>query len=87
MGLLSGLELASILAVVGLLLILGTHIARERRGLNHLLLLLLVAVLLFALLSLSSLVVALFRFSLFLIVLFAVLIVSLTYTTIRCWIP
>jgi len=86
MGLLSGLEFASILVVVGLLLILGTRIARERRELN-LLPVLIVAVLLFALLSLSSLVVALFRFSLFLIVLVAVLIVSLTYTTIRRWIP
>lgn len=86
MGLLSGLEFASILVVVGLLLILRTQIARERRELN-LLPVLIVAVLLFALLSLSSLVVALFRFSLFLIVLVAVLIVSLTYTTIRRWIP
>jgi hypothetical protein len=82
MGLLSGLEFAFILVVVGLLLMLGTRIARERRGLSPLLLLI-VVVLFFALFSLSSLVVALFKFSLVLIVIVAVLIVSLMYTTIR----
>lgn len=79
---LSGLEFAFILVVVGLLLMLGTRIARERRGLSPLLLLI-VVVLFFALFSLSSLVVALFKFSLVLIVIVAVLIVSLMYTTIR----
>jgi hypothetical protein len=82
MGLLSGLEFVFILVIVGLLLMLGTRIARERRGLSPLLLLI-VVVLFFALFSLSSLVVALFKFSLVLIVIVAVLIVSLMYTTIR----
>jgi hypothetical protein len=82
MGLLSGLKFVFILAVVGVLAILGTRLAKRGKGLN-LLSLLIAAVLLFAVLSLSSLVVALFKFSMFLIVLVALPIFSMMYTTIR----